>query len=287
MVFFGGEPLGVSVLEELRAANIQPDLIVCSPDKPSGRGQKLTPPPVKEWAEAHQINVFQPTSYKDKAALTPLTEQAWGVFVVVAYNFILPKWLLQIPKHGVLNVHPSLLPKLRGPSPIRTAILENKRDEIGISIMLMDEKMDHGPILDQAPFEIASENWPVPGPELDSALAKMGGELLADALPAWLAGELLPQEQMHEAATYTGKFAKEDFLLDLNPHALPAGDTAFLVLCRINALLGIGDAYFLYNGERVKIKKAELAPSGELRLLRVVPAGKQEMDFTRFLQSIS
>lgn len=286
-VFFGGEPLGVPALIALKKADLLPTLIVCNPDRPAGRGHTLTPPPVKVWALEHGIPVFQPDSYKDRDALTLLTNSTWDLFVVVAYNFILPKWFLDLPKHGVLNMHPSLLPALRGASPIRTAILEDRLNDVGVTIMLMDEKMDHGPILEQTTIDIDEASWPLPGPELDTLLATAGGQLLAEVIPAWLHDEIIPQEQPHELATYTKRFTKKDAQIDLLPTALPAGDTAFKALCHIRAFMGIGDAYFEYAGTTVKIKQATITSEGNLSLIRVTPAGKAEMDFTQYLQSIS
>jgi len=286
--FFGGEPLGAPSLKALYEAGIIPTLIVASPDKPSGRGQHMTAPPVKEWALAHNIEVLQPQSYKSKDDLERIIREEWDLFVVVAYNYILPKWFLEIPKHGVINVHPSLLPKLRGASPIRTAILEDKKDDIGISIMLMDEKMDHGPILKQEKITMSADVWPIIGPELDTLLAKRGGELLAETIPLWLAGECVPQDQNHDEATYTKRFTKDDTRVEINPLSLPTNVAeSKKVLCKINAFLGIGDAYFEHDNIRVKVKQAKLADDGSLRLLRVTPAGKPEMDFDRYLRSIN
>lgn len=285
IAFFGGEPLGVPTLEKLHEAGITPQLIICNPDRPSGRGQKLTPPPVKNWAKLHGIEVFQPDSYKDKEKLSRILNEEWDLFVVVAYNFILPKWFLELPKKGVVNVHPSLLPKLRGASPIRTAILENTPDVVGVTVMLMDEKMDHGPILKQESF--TPPQWPITGPELDTLLANRGGELLAEAIPEWLGGMITPQEQNHDEATYCGRFTKDDARIELDPRNLPIGADATTALAKIFAFTGIGDAFFEYKGERVKIKQATLANDGSLCLLRVTPAGKSEMDFERYKQSIS
>lgn len=286
IAFFGGEPLGVPALEELKRADIIPQLVVCNPDRPAGRGQKLTPPPVKIWAQNNSIEVFQPTSYKNQTILEPILNQEWDLFVVVAYNFILPQWLLEIPKHGVINVHPSLLPKLRGASPIRTAIKDNLRDDIGVTVMLMDEQMDHGPILKQEAIAIDEDVWPIAGPELDTLLAHRGGELLTETIPAWLSGTITSTPQSHEHATYTSRFTKEAGLLQLDPHHLPTGTEALKTLCHIQAFLGIGDSYFIHNDIKVKIKQAKLADDGSLRLLRVIPAGKPEMDFERYLQSL-
>lgn len=283
--FFGGEPLSVPVLRELKNKGLVPTLIICNPDRPTGRNQELTPPPTKTWAISEGIEVFQPNTYKDDTAREVLTKSDWDVFVVVAYNFILPDWLLNIPRRGVINVHPSMLPKLRGASPIRTAILNDLRDDIGVTIMLLDSEMDHGPILEQMHMPIADDNWPVSGPELDKDLAQIGGKLLADTLPAWVDDELLPQEQDHAAASYCHKLQKSDGELDLNPLKLPVGQPGKKAWHAINAFAGIGDTFFIHNNKRIKIKKAEFV-GGSLRLLRVIPEGKKEIDFKDYIQSL-
>jgi methionyl-tRNA formyltransferase len=284
--YFGGEPLGIPVLEELKNNNLLPDLIVCNPDRPVGRSQELTAPSLKAWAEKNDIEVFQPTSYKNPDDFTILTEQDWDVFVVVAYNFILPKWFLELPRTGVLNVHPSLLPSLRGASPIRTAIKENLVNDIGVTVMLLDEEMDHGPILEQEQFLPNANKWPLPGPVLDGFLGKMGGRLLSDVLPAWVRDELSPQDQDHESATYCSKFSKADSELTINPHKLPAGKYATICWHTIQAFEGIGGTFFRHADKRVKITKAELTNGGSLRILRVVPEGKSEVDFSQYLHSL-
>ena len=282
IAFFGGEPLGLPALQALCSAGLTPSLVVCNPDRPSGRGLEVTPSRIKVWAQAQGIEVFQPSSYKTKEDLVRLTELQWDLFVVVAYNFILPKWFLELPKHGVINVHPSLLPKLRGASPIRTAILENLRTEVGVSIMLMDEKMDHGPLLAQTPLSL--NEWPINGPMLDDMLAQIGGEMLARTIPKFLAGEITPMEQNHDEATYSKKFEKADAELHIDPNNLPTGDEAFKLLCKINAWSGIGDTFFMDNSKRVKVKGAVLL-NGTLTLTRVIPEGRKEMDFLSYLQS--
>jgi len=283
--FFGGEPLAIPVLTQLKNTGLLPSVIICNPDRPAGRGQTLTPPPVKLWAGKEGITVFQPTTYKDEVARKYLEKQPWDLFVVVAYNFILPEWLLTIPKHGVLNVHPSLLPKLRGASPIRTAILENTPEDVGVTVMLMDKEMDHGPILEQEQFFFTKDIWPMSGPALDVALGNRGGKLLSEVIPAWIGGALLPQEQEHEMATVCHKLTKEQTELSIDPFALPSGEAGRRAWHTINAFTGIGDTFFIHEGKRVKIKKAEFV-GGTLRLLRVIPEGKKEIDFKDYLHSI-
>jgi len=283
--FFGGEPLAVPVLNELKDFGLIPSLIVCNPDRPSGRGQKLTSPPVKIWAEAEGVEVFQPNNYKDGEAKTKLTDEKWDLFVVVAYNFILPKWLLDLPAKNTLNVHPSLLPRLRGASPIRTAILENLPEEIGVTIMLLDEKMDQGPILEQVPLQISKENWPMPGPMLDTALANLGGSLLANTITDWINDDISPQEQDHEQATYCSKLDPVNRELKIDPRKLPVGSEAKQTWHTICAFAGVGDTYFIHEGKRVKVNKAEWTEGGSLRLLRVTPEGKKEISIKDYLNS--
>jgi len=289
IAYFGGEPLGVPVAQELYLTGITPDLVIASPDKPVGRTQTMTPPPLKVWAEEKNIEVYQPTSYKGADGDTvraTLTATDWDLFIVVAYNFILPQWLLDIPKHGVINLHPSMLPFLRGASPIRTAIKDDLRDQIGVTIMQMDATMDTGPILDQMPMIIEDAQWPVSGPELDLALAHMGGAMLADVVRDYLAGDIIPQEQDHKLATYCGRLTKADSELKLNPHKLPTSNKAREAWLTIMAFEGIGGTWFMYEGKRIKIKEAEFS-MGKLRLITVVPEGKPAVDFATWLQAHS
>lgn len=286
IAYFGGEPLGVPVLEELYLTGITPDLIVSSPDKPVGRKQVMTAPPVKEWAQEKEIEVYQPESYKDEAVREYLESTEWDLFIVVAYNYILPQWLLDIPKKGVINVHPSMLPLLRGASPIRTAIKDDLREALGVTIMQMDAKMDTGPILDQMPMPISDENWPIPGPELDEALARMGGAMLADVVREHLVDGIEPQEQEDNLATYCGRLTKDDSELILNPRKLPTSNQARLAWLKINAFMGIGDTWFMHDDKRIKIKEAEFS-MGKLRLHTVIPEGKSAMPFDVWYESVS
>lgn len=284
--YFGGEPLGVPVLEKLHAAGYVPSLVVCNPDRPAGRKLQLTPPPVKVWAEAQDIPVFQPETLKNKDALTPLTNGVFDLFIVVAYNKIIPTWLIELPTHKTINVHPSLLPQYRGASPIRTAILENNPAAIGVSIMLMDSEMDHGPILAQSAYSISREDWPADGRALDAKLAELGGSLLVETLPQWLAGAITPTEQDHARATYCSKIAREDSELIIDPHHLPAGETAAQVLRKIRAYAGWPGTFFVHESARIKIVDASLGTDGALQIHEVTPAGKNTQPFSQYLASL-
>lgn len=279
--YFGGEPLGVPVLEELKVAGLIPSLIVCNPDRAAGRGRRLTPPPVKTWAQAHNIPTWQPEEINNKDqilhSIGVLTKV--DLFVVVAYNKILPEWLIELPKHKTINVHPSLLPKLRGASPIRTAILEDLREQVGISIMLMDKKMDHGPLLAQSAMPIADERWPVDGPALDEALARMGGAMLAATIPEYIDGEITPTPQDHDAASYCGRLTKDMAELALDPSNLPTGDEAKSYLRVIQAFKSIGNAWFTHGDVRFKVMAAHVKDDA-LAIDSLTPAGKKEMSWS-------
>ncbi|MEX0917270.1 MAG: methionyl-tRNA formyltransferase, partial [Candidatus Paceibacterota bacterium] len=204
-VFFGTDDFSVAILEKLEEVGIIPTLVVTPQDKPSGRGNVLTPPLVKVWAEERGVDVLQPETLAEEE-LDVLFNSEWDLFLVASYGKIIPQTVLDLPKHGTLNVHPSLLPKLRGPRPIEEAIL-NDIQETGVTIMLVDNEVDHGPIISQA--RVTPEEWPLPARALRALLAEVGGELLAETIPAWLEGEITPEEQNHEEATFTRKLKKE------------------------------------------------------------------------------
>ena len=203
--FFGTDEFAVSVLEQLKSHNLLPNLIVTTPDKPKGRKLILTPPPVKIWSENNNLKYLQPENLKNFASEI---ENKFDIFVVASYGKIISKNILDLPKFGTLNIHPSLLPKYRGPTPIQTAILNSdKETETGVSVMLVDEEVDHGPILLQHKLQHESgANYVV----MRDRLAKLGAEMLADAMPKFIAGEIKAQEQDHSQATFTKKIEKSD-----------------------------------------------------------------------------
>src|SRR3989338_4097902 len=154
-VFFGTPQLSADILEHLKRHGLVPSLVVTNPARPQGRKMTLTPPPVKLWALANNIPCLQPESPSDPDFLYKLQTTNYKLFIVVAYGSILPKELLAIPEKGSLNIHYSLLPKYRGASPIESQILADDKD-VGVSILLLDEEMDHGPIVASQQLEIRS-----------------------------------------------------------------------------------------------------------------------------------
>jgi len=277
-VFFGTPKLSTIVLEELKKKDLIPSLVVTASDKPSGRGMKMNSSPVKKWAEANNIPTIEPEVY-DEEVIERLKAEKAEVFILVAYGKILPQNVIDISPKGILNVHPSLLPKFRGPSPVRTAILEDSKTT-GVTVMLIDGKMDHGPILAQE--EHTPEKWPPNAQELDTYLFERGGALLAEVLPQYLDETLLPKEQEHDSATYCKLFKKEDGLIDLN-------DDPHTNLLKIHAYAGWPGTHFYItkNDERVRLNIVEARLTGDKRLVfeKVIPEGKKEMSYIDFLQS--
>jgi len=279
IAFFGTPHLAVYVLEELEAEGIVPDVVVTAPDRPAGRKLVRTPPPVKLWAEEREIAVLQPERLKHEADAPEIANSEWDLFVVAAYSIIVPPWILSLPKHRVLNVHPSLLPKLRGPSPIRSAILHDLRADVGVSIIELDQEVDHGPIVAQARVELPE--WPVRGNHLDELLFREGGRLLAECIPLWCAGTITAEPQDDGAATFTKKFAKADGELDLSgdPHE------NYRTFCAMEGWPGTFFFAELQDGTRIRVKIADATlRDGAFVPLRVIPEGKKEMAYQDFLR---
>ncbi len=277
IAFFGTPDFAVIILSELKKKGIIPELIITAPDKPKGRGMKLTPPPVKVWAEENNIEYIQPEKL-DPDFLYRLKTTNYRLFIVAAYGKILKKEILKIPRHGTLNVHPSLLPKFRGPSPIEGAILRGEK-ETGVTIMLLDEEMDHGGIIKNEKLKIKSD---IKAPELEKELARMGGKLLAEIIPQWLEGKIKAHEQDHTQATYTKKITKEDGLID------PTGDGE-TNWRKFRAFYGWPGTYFFTKKKGKKIRvivKDASFEKGEFIIHRVLPEGGHELDYEIFKKVI-
>ena len=263
------------MLDALEQAGFLPSLIVAAPDK-IARDKTPVFPPEKAWALAHGIEVAQPARLDDTFR-AKLRDARHDFYIVASYGKILPAELLAIPRRGVVNLHPSLLPRLRGPSPIRSAILEDEK-EVGVSIMLLDDKMDHGPLIGQK--KVTLPERPMRGRALDELLAREGATLLAEALPRWLSGEVEPRAQDHAQATYCKMFSKEDGLLDLA--ADPQQN-----LRTIRAFEGWPGTYAFFekNGARIRVNILDAhIERGALVINRVIPEGKREMTYADFMR---
>jgi methionyl-tRNA formyltransferase len=274
--FFGTPRLATIILDRLEAHGLLPALIITAPDKPRGRGLESMPSPTKRWALERSIDVIAPLTLKDPAFAAEFANTPWDLFVVAAYSKLIPKSILAIPRRGTLNVHPSLLPKFRGPSPVTSAILADERTT-GVTIMLLNEEMDEGPIVAQAKVELEPEAWPLPNSLLEDLLATEGANLLVEVFESWIEGNIEAEPQDNTLATYTKKFNDTDALLDLtnNPRE------NFL---KIRAFDTNPRAYFLTSaGKRVVVTDAE-HKEGKLIISRVIPEGKKEMLYEDFLR---
>ena len=205
IVFFGTPELGLPCLTAVGARH-EVTAVVCQPDRAKGRSKKLVAPPTKEWALAHGTAVAQPLALNDGAFEAWLREQAPDVCVLVAYGRILKQAILDVPRHGFLNMHPSLLPLHRGTSPIQTAIRVG--DTVtGVSIMQLDAGMDTGDVLLQAPAEIAPGDTSA---SLAERLGELGASLMVDALELVESGSAIFTAQDDSLATVTGMLEKDD-----------------------------------------------------------------------------
>lgn len=223
--------------------------VMTQPDKPAGRGRQLVPSPVKQFAQEHGIPVVQPHSLRQPEAREQLIALAPDLIIVAAFGQILPAAVLGLPRFGSLNVHASLLPRHRGAAPIAGAILAGD-EQTGISIMLMDEGLDTGPVLAQATMPIAaSEN----AGQLFERLAELGAQTLINTLPLWLAGGLTPQPQDEHAATLTRPLTKEQGRLDWT-------QSAERLARQVRALTPWPGAWTTWEGRQLKILAAHPVP---------------------------
>ncbi|MBI5742421.1 MAG: methionyl-tRNA formyltransferase [Candidatus Niyogibacteria bacterium] len=302
LVFFGTPKFAVRILDILEQHGLAPALVITTPDKPGGRGKKLLPPPTKIWAEARKIDIWQPEKLHAPEFLQKMRDLSPDLFLVASYGKIMPQELLDIPRSGTLNIHPSLLPLYRGPAPIEGAILSGDK-ETGVTIMLVDAEMDHGPILAQEklPEPIADLKFA----ELETRLADLGGRMLTKTIPSWLDNKITPHEQDHAGATITKKITKEDGRIDwqtsaeqirrrilaLNPWPGTysfidrGGNQERLIISEATLLPNTGDQK-RQRGEIFAYEKSFAVATGDGALLiwRVKPEGKNEMTATEYLR---
>ncbi len=210
LVFAGTPEFAVPSLEALLESPHEVVAVYTQPDRPAGRGRRLTPSPVKRLALAAGIPIEQPTSLRDPEAVQRLAAYRPDLMVVTAYGLLLPREVLALPARGCVNVHASLLPRWRGAAPIQRAILAGDT-ETGITLMQMEEGLDTGPMLAQAAIPIGETET---AGELHDRLASLGKALLAERLDDLLAGDLAPEPQDEAHATYAGKLSKQEAELD-------------------------------------------------------------------------
>jgi len=255
IIFMGTPGFAVPSLERLILEQYQVVAVYTQPDKAAGRGRSLASSPVKRAAIEWNIPVVQPVSLKEDAVLSQLTSFQPDVIVVAAFGQILPRSVLDIPAHGCINIHPSLLPKHRGASPVAAAILAG--DEFtGVSLMLMGKGLDTGPVLAQA--QIAISGLDTTG-SLTAKLSLIAAQLLIEVLPSWVKGEIIPRPQDKAKASYSGEFSKKDGEIDWQISAVD-------IWRRVRAFYPWPGCYTRWQGRQLKIIEVVPVPeekSGE------------------------
>ena len=253
IVFMGTPPFSVPSLQRLLAEGYDVAAVYTQPDRPAGRSGSPTASSVKQAALRHGLRVVQPRSFRRREDQAALDEVAPDLLVVAAYGLILPQAVLDIPRKGGLNVHPSLLPRHRGASPVAGVLLAGD-PMTGVSIMLMDAGMDTGPVLSRRTVPVGPDDN---AGTLTARLADVGQDLLAETIPRWWTGELAPTAQDGAEATYTRMLTKADAGIDWS---LPAESIAR----RVRAYRPWPGSASRWQGRRLEVLEAYAVPAGEI-----------------------
>jgi len=248
IIFFGSPEFAIPSLEALYEKE-EVIAVVTQPDKPKGRGLKPSPSPVKAWASSKGLKVLEPIKLKDPQFIQILKDLSPDLIVVCAYGKIIPKEILEIPKFGCWNIHASLLPKYRGAAPINWAILEGEK-ETGITIMLMDEGLDTGPILLQKKIPISEND---DANSLSQKLAQLGKETILSAIELHKKGELKIIPQPEEGISYAPILKKEDGFFTFE-------EPAEKIEKKIKAFLPWPSAFTYYKNKLLKVFSAKAVP---------------------------
>ncbi|KKK39614.1 methionyl-tRNA formyltransferase [Mesobacillus campisalis] len=297
IIFMGTPDFSVPVLQRIIKDGYDVIAVVTQPDRPVGRKRVLTPPPVKVEAEKHGIPVYQPEKIRRHEELEPILALNPDLVVTAAFGQILPKALLEAPKHGCINVHASLLPELRGGAPIHYAIINGEK-KTGITIMYMAEKLDAGDILTQAEVSIAdTDNVGT----LHDKLSTVGADLLSETIPKLLEGKLTPIKQNDEEATFAWNIKREQEKIDWSK----AGSAIY---DHIRGMNPWPVAYTTLDGSVIKVWKAAkvaakdtaepgtilaveedgfVVSTGDdtaLKIMELQPAGKKKMEAGQYLR---
>jgi len=242
--------------------------VVTQPDRPAGRGRQMRSPAVKALADELGLPVIQPQRLSEPAAMAQMKEWQPDLIVVAAFGQILRREVLELPRHGCLNVHASLLPRWRGAAPIQAAILHGD-DETGVTIMLMDAGLDTGPVLAKRALAIQPRET---AGELSQRLSQLGAELLLESLPRYLSGDMrpIPQSELPGEPSYAPLIHKEHGLLDFT-------NAAEQLARQVRAFNPWPGAYFVWQGQRLAVLQAHSmagidALPGETTQLNGLPA---------------
>lgn len=253
IVFMGTPQFSIPTLERLNSSEYEVMAVYTQPDRPSGRGKTASSAPVKRIAEKHGLSVFQPMSLRDETEIERLAALSPDAIVVVAYGQILPQEILEIPRFGCLNIHPSLLPKYRGAAPVAAAILSGD-EETGVSVMLMDSGMDTGPVLSQQKVLIEPRDTTE---SLEEKLANVGADLLMKTLPEWIEQKLVPERQDNSKVIYTEQISKKDGVMNWQLSAVELER-------RVRAFYPWPGCFTYWQGKVLKILDAVALPGANL-----------------------
>ena len=250
LIFCGTPRFAVPTLEKLVVEGHTVELVVCQPDEPAGRGYEMSAPPVKQLAQKHGIQVYQPVKLKDPATQEFLSKFHPEAIVVVAYGRIIPPWMIELPRLGCINLHASLLPKYRGAGPNQRAIINGERTT-GVTTMKIDPGMDTGDILLMREVEIRDDDTTE---TLSARLSALGANLMMETLDGLGRGEITPRPQDHSQATLAPMLKKEDGRIDWNMTAQAIG-------WRVRGLRPWPGAYSTFRGKNFHLWAAEVGSS--------------------------
>jgi len=269
-LFFGTSAFAVPSLR-VTASHSQLAGVVTQPDRPAGRGHKPRPSPVKTCALELGQRVYEPSKLRELAA--SLAGEPFDLFVLVSYGRILPKELLALPRLGALNVHPSLLPKYRGATPIQTALRNGER-ETGVTIMLMDAGLDTGDVVSSRPVPVAqNETYG----ELHDRLASIGADLLGRALDLAAQGKPLPRVPQQGEATLTKPIVKDDLVIDW---AWPPQR----IVDHVRAYAPQPAARATVDGQTLKILRAHVRDDGHVEIDELIAPNRGRMSWAQYVQ---
>lgn len=267
ILFMGTPDFAVPCLDILIKSEYEVCGVVTQPDKPQGRGHKLTPPPVKRLAMENEIEVFQPETLKDFAFKPELERLSPDMIVVVAYGKILPEYILNFPKYGCINMHASLLPKYRGAGPIQWSVI-NGEEKTGITSMLMEKGLDTGDMLLKVETEIGEYET---ASELHDRLMVMGAELLMKTIERIKLGKITPEKQNDEDSCYAPMISKETAKIDW-------ARSAKVVSKLIAGMNSWPVAHTLYKGEVLKIYRATVKGTAKGKTGQILAANENGIE---------
>lgn len=284
IAFFGTPKIAAEILESLAKTKFRPQLVVTGADTQAGRGKKIKSNPTKEIAQKFNIQTIEPGNLNSQKFIAEFKSFEPDVAILVAFGKIIPDKVLTIPKFGFINVHPSLLPKYRGPSPIISAILNGDKTT-GATIIALDSDLDHGPIIAQGELPISETDT---HDSLATKIANVGSKLIIETLPEYLDQNVTPQAQDHDAATYTEKITKQNGKIDLenppNPQTLDRMVRAYYPWPTVWTEIE-GKRIKLLPNSSIKLSNLPRRQAGyqSNNLFLIQPEGKKPMTIKEFL----